>query len=93
MCKQRGYRFEGQTSIMTFFQQKHQFFKFHYFQIKYLLPLYSLCPNVPIDLESSYTYQNFLIDLAFQALSNVVPIERSKSKKVGMCQRCAKGVL
>ena len=40
---------------------------------------------VPIDIESSYTYQNLLIDSAFQALSNGVPIDRSNSKKVGMC--------
>ena len=38
---------------------------------------------VPIDIESSYTYQNLLIDSAFQALSNGVSIDISKSKKVG----------
>ncbi len=44
---------------------------------------------VPIDKDSSYTYQNSLVDSALQALSNDVPIERWKSKKWWVCLGCA----
>ena len=44
---------------------------------------------VPIDKESSYTYQNLLVDSALQALSNNMPINRWKSKKWWVCLGCA----